>query len=545
MATPNVQTDAMGNFGMAPGATPAPVAPVEPQAVTDARANPLYIGSTNFGNLQKQYTPYQIEQATTRDAAGNIFWKQGAEISKIPAAPPKFAAPTVAPTPSTNNLQTTTTAPVETITTPTPVTAQDQFAAGQSEAAKTYLTGIQSTLDGLLAKQQAMETAAKTAAQAQVDATKGKISAMADSTAAQDTLKATRDMFQVTQTITALNEVRTRIADATAALDQGIIHEESQPVRMQLLTGRASALKKQGLAHLGALQATSEILKGNIELAQAYASDSIAAIKVDNDQRRTALTTLLNLENDNLIKLSAEEKSTIDSRMKLLENESSRIDKQKDEIMNLATNYPLAFTQGSVLLTDTPEQAIAKMASFMSEEQKLDLEQKRLELSKTKAEIAKTNRTGTGGGTSTTGTPLTEEIADVIANLQSQNFSQTDIRAAIYKMYGGKFKKQTELASILDNILQGTQTPNTPVEEQRNRVLLKQQDLENKGVLKLDVLTGLYTRSSNGADIEAAANAGEITWTGEGWMDKYKNNIPDPSTISYTKNRWFGDDVKY
>jgi hypothetical protein len=231
--------------------------------------------------------------------------------------------------------------------------------------------------------------------------------------------------------------------------------------------------------------------------------------------------------------------------MKLLENESSRIDKQKDEIMNLATNYPLAFTQGSVLLTDTPEQAIAKMVSFMSEEQKLDLEQKRLELSKTKAEIAKVNRMGTGGGTSTTGTPLTEEIADVIANLQSQNFSQTDIRAAIYKMYGGKFKKQTELASILDNILQGTQTPNTPVEEQRNRVLLKQQDLENKGVLKLDVLTGLYTRSSNGADIEAAANAGEITWTGEGWMDKYKNNIPDPSTISYTKNRWFGDDVKY
>lgn len=401
MATPITQTDSMGNFGMPSGSMPPTTAPIELQAVTDARANPLYIGSTNFGNLQKQYTPYQIEQSTMRDATGNIFWKQGADISKIPAAPPKFVAPTVAPTPSTNNLQTTTTAPVETITTPTPVTAQDQFAAGQSEAAKTYLTGIQSTLDGLLAKQQAMETAAKTAAQAQVDATKGKISAMADSTAAQDTLKATRDMFQVTQTITALNEVRTRIADATAALDQGIIHEESQPVRMQLLTGRASALKKQGLAHLGALQATSEILKGNIELAQAYASDSIAAIKVDNDQRRTALTTLLNLENDNLIKLSAEEKSTIDSRMKLLENESSRIDKQKDEIMNLATQYPLAFTQGSVLLTDTPEQAIAKMASFMSEEQKLDLEQKRLDIAKTKADIAKTNRTGTGSGSGT------------------------------------------------------------------------------------------------------------------------------------------------
>lgn len=450
MATPNVQTDAMGNFGMAPGAAAAPVAPVEPQAVTDARANPLYIGSTNFGNLQKQYTPYQIEQATTRDATGNIFWKQGAEISKIPAAPPKFAAPTVAPTPSTNNLQTTTTAPVETITTPTPVTAQDQFAAGQSEAAKTYLTGIQSTLDGLLAKQQAMETAAKTAAQAQVDATKGKISAMADSTAAQDTLKATRDMFQVTQTITALNEVRTRIADATAALDQGIIHEESQPVRMQLLTGRASALKKQGLAHLGALQATSEILKGNIELAQAYATDSIAAIKVDNDQRRTALTTLLNLENDNLIKLSKEEKDTIDSRMKLLENESSRIDKQKDEIMNLATKYPLAFTQGSVLLTDTPEQAIAKMVSFMSEEQKLDLEQKRLELTKTKAEIAKTNRTGTGTGSGVAGTGLTLFSADDQAIINAGFAAGKSLQTIINDLGGPSVFSKKQLDSLQD-----------------------------------------------------------------------------------------------
>ena len=435
---------------MAPGAAAAPVAPVEPQAVTDARANPLYIGSTNFGNLQKQYTPYQIEQATTRDATGNIFWKQGAEISKIPAAPPKFAAPTVAPTPSTNNLQTTTTAPVETITTPTPVTAQDQFAAGQSEAAKTYLTGIQSTLDGLLAKQQAMETAAKTAAQAQVDATKGKISAMADSTAAQDTLKATRDMFQVTQTITALNEVRTRIADATAALDQGIIHEESQPVRMQLLTGRASALKKQGLAHLGALQATSEILKGNIELAQAYATDSIAAIKVDNDQRRTALTTLLNLENDNLIKLSKEEKDTIDSRMKLLENESSRIDKQKDEIMNLATKYPLAFTQGSVLLTDTPEQAIAKMVSFMSEEQKLDLEQKRLELTKTKAEIAKTNRTGTGTGSGVAGTGLTLFSADDQAIINAGFAAGKSLQTIINDLGGPSVFSKKQLDSLQD-----------------------------------------------------------------------------------------------
>lgn len=465
MATPNVQTDAMGNFGMAPSAAPVSPPTPEPQQVTDARANPLYIGSTNFGNLQKQYTPYQIEQTTTRDASGNIFWKQGADIAKVPAAPPKFTAPAVAPTPSTNNLQATTTAPVETITTPTPVTAQDQFAAGQSEAAKTYLTGIQSTLDGLLAKQQAMETAQKNAAQAQVDATKGKISAMADSTAAQDTLKATRDMFQVSQTINALNEVRTRIADATAALDQGIIHEESQPVRMQLLTGRASALKKQGLAHLGALQATAEIMKGNIELAQAYANDSIAAIKVDNDQRRTALTTLLNLENDNLIKLSADEKKTIDERMKLLEDESARIDKQKDEIMDLATKYPLAFTQGSVLLTDTPEQAIAKMAQFMSEEQKIELEQKRLDLAKTKAEIAKIGRTGTGTGgvagdmVGETGLPIVEEIAGMVADLRSKNFSQDDIRASVYEIYGGKFKKLSDLASVLDNVFQGASKP--------------------------------------------------------------------------------------
>lgn len=51
------------------------------------KTNPLYIGTTNWGKLQKQYTPYQLEQATIRTKNG-IYWNQEKNIGEIPAVDP-------------------------------------------------------------------------------------------------------------------------------------------------------------------------------------------------------------------------------------------------------------------------------------------------------------------------------------------------------------------------------------------------------------------------------------------------------------------------
>lgn len=52
------------------------------------QANPLYIGSSNWSELQKKYTPYQLEQSTIRTNSG-IYWNQNVNVSEVPKKSPE------------------------------------------------------------------------------------------------------------------------------------------------------------------------------------------------------------------------------------------------------------------------------------------------------------------------------------------------------------------------------------------------------------------------------------------------------------------------
>ena len=491
--------------------TPPP--PNDPASKSGARANELYIGPTNFSNLQKQYTPYQLEQATVRDASGNISWKQGVDISKVPTAPPTtpFTPPATPPPATTDNVSGTATATAPTVTKDT--SPMDAFALAQSEAAKTYLTGIKSAMDGLLAKQQEMETAAKKAAEEKVNTLKGRLTSILDTTASQDALKADRELFKVKQSIETLGVINQKIADASAALDQGILYEQNQPVRMALLTGRSAALQRQGIASIGALKMSAEVVKNNLDLARVYADDTIAAIKQDNAERRSALNTLLDLENANLVKLSADEKATITQRQKLLDDESNAIEKRKDDLFDLASKYPHAFAQGGATFMDTREQALAKMLPTMSTEEKqkydLEIQQKQLDLLKTKADIAKAGRTGTGGGGGGTGGALVEKIANDVELLKGaidpatgKPYTPDKIRTELLKEYGGQMKL-TELNSVVDQTLQG-QKSSTDVAAVRDEWV-------KQGLLHIDPTSSSgYAPTTNAQQIREAISAGLV-----------------------------------
>lgn len=431
------------------GSTPVPVVnpsipktaeyPNDPATMSGARANPLYLGPTNFSTIQKQYTPYQIEQATTRDASGNIFWKQGVDINKVPTTAPAapFKAPVVAPTPTAGNLPASSTSADANVT--KSGSPMDAFAVAQSQASQAYLTGIQSTIDGLLAKQQEMQTAAKAEAEGEMNSLKGRLkSIMNGSNQAQSALDSSRALFKVEESIKTLGTIQQKIADAASALNQGILFEEGRPVRMQLLTGRSSELKKQGIATIGALQATAEVVKGNIDLARSYASDTIAAIKQDNAEKTQALNTLLNLANDSLIRLDDQERETIDRRMSLLDDESKRLDEQKDQLMDLAVKYPSAFATGGVAFTDSPEAALAKMLPTMSaqeqEQYKLDIAQKQATLAKTKA--AGSGGAGGAAGNAILGGAFDNDMLEYIDYLFAQNTPLDEV----IKQLGGPTK---------------------------------------------------------------------------------------------------------
>lgn len=429
-----------------------PLPPNDPASVSGARNSPLYIGPTNFSTIQKQYTPYQIEQATTRDSSGNIFWKQGVNISDIPASAPLKAPETVAPLPATAP---TTTTPA--VTAPPSVGPADYQA--RNVAAGQYLTGIAKTIDDLNATRESLINAQKEAEQKKVDSLSNRLLGLSTSTARADKLQADRDLFKVTEQIQNLATIQSRIADAQSALNQGLIFEEGRPVRMSLLTGRSAELQKQGLAQIQSLQTTAEIVKGNIEMARAYASDSQAALSADINDQRDALNTLLDLHNKNLVDLKDEEKAIIKDRMASLSKQQDDLKANKDQIFDLAVKYPSAFTKGGVTFLDDPQTALQKMLPTMSAQEQ---EQYNLDLQTKQAALAKAKKTGSGGsgGGSGENSSTIQSIASSIQSLRDLGYNEGEIRSAIYQEYGGSMKT-TELNSIVDNIFQGGMKPET------------------------------------------------------------------------------------
>lgn len=451
-----------------------PLPPNDPASLRGSRESEFYIGPTNFSKIQQKYTPYQIEQATTRNANGDIFWNPNVDINTIPPSRNGTAGMTTPkPEPLPTGQATTTSTSMSS-------SASTDFTRAQGEASQRYLTGIQSTIDGLLAKQQEMQAQAKAESEAKVGGLMDRLRANLDGSQYQKSLARDRQLFEVQKNINTLNTIRTRLADATAALEQGLIYEESRPVRMALLVGRSAELKKQGIAQINALQGAAEVVKGNIELARAYADDSIAAIKADNAEKNAALNTLLDLENAKLIRLTDDEKDTIAERRKLLQDEAKRLDDNREKMFDLAIKFPSAFASSGATFADNPEEAMQKMIPKMAADEKELLD---LEIAQKRATLAKTKSSGSGGG-SGGGSAAENNIYEAVAYLQSQRkedgtpYSEEEIR----QLVGSRFQssmKRTDLVAYIENALKGGGSDRTPEQQLKDaasqELLSKQQ----------------------------------------------------------------------
>lgn len=477
--------------GLATTPTPAP-APVDPNAASIAKygtplppndpatlnggraaTGDLYIGPTNFAEIQKKYTPYQIERATQRDANGNISWRQGVDINSIPrsGAGTSMTPPTVG-TPAATDVMS---GSGPSTTSLTSTGNESDLSMSMSANAKQYLTGIDLALDNITKQQQAITEREKATAEAGRGGAIDKIKGFFDSTSNQDALAAAREKYQVDQNFETLQDIRTKIATATNALEQGLIYEGDRPVRMAAMQGRTATLQKQGQATIGSLKMAAEIVQGNLTFAKMYADDTIAALKQDNLDQLNAADTLLGLYNDDLIRLDEKETDQLNYRKKLLEDENARLDKNKDAVLSLAEQYPQSFTKAGVTFLDTPEEAMQKMLPLLSERERMDLEAQQLSLEGARlANVKKASGGGgSGSGSTTTEGSVRSEISSYIQYLMApvseggQGMSAFQARQNALTEYGGTNLKTTELTSIIDNALQGSPSdkPLTPEEQ--------------------------------------------------------------------------------
>lgn len=246
----------------------------------------------------------------------------------------------------------------------------------------------QLAIDQLKAQLQESATRKKEAAQAQVDQYGKKLNKIVDSTATQDAFNEGIEEYKVKENLRLYSEIQQRIVDTQSALETGLIYEKDRPARMKFITGAESTLKQQGLATIGALQGTASVIKGNIEIAKSIIDSTISAINTDNERSFKALTTLLDLANNDLVSLTKEEKEIIDSRISSIETAATDLQAKRDSAIELMTKFPRAYHNGGVTLLDSYETALQKMLPVMAAD----------ETAKFEADLAAKNRVGTEGG---------------------------------------------------------------------------------------------------------------------------------------------------
>ena len=242
-----------------------------------------------------------------------------------------------------------------------------------SSVAKTVFEGNKLALDNLRAQQAADIKAKQDAEQAKVNDITGRLNTITTSTQLQDKLEEINRQFDIPNKINMLTDISNRIVQAQDALNVGLAYEQDRPARLQLVSGRLNTLKTQGLATIGALQGAASVIQGNINLARSYAGQTLDAIKDDNTRSINALNTLLDLHNNNLLKLNEQEKSNVEDRLKSLTDQIDQLDKDRDDIQEYMTQYPSAFLKGGVTLTDTKDEALKKMLPYLAKIEELKL----------------------------------------------------------------------------------------------------------------------------------------------------------------------------
>jgi len=336
------------------------------------------------GSIQTVYGDPSTFAATAKSLGGIL------DTAVTPPVPVTVAAPGANPLPGQQTNPANYSSPIPPSISSGPISTSDLTRAGNlpdaatlaeskttlapslsdmtTKVAGTTLDATGKAIDTLQATRQAAIDEKIKNEQAASDAAAKGISANLGSTAAQDALKAVNTKFGVDETIASLTAIKTQIVSAQEALNMGLIYEQDRPIREQLILGRSASLQKQGLATIGALQATAQVLQGNIDLAKTYADATISAINTDNKTQNDALTTLLDLHTKNLVTLTADEKSLVDDRIKALTDQAKTIEDSKTAVTDLMTTHPVAFQKAGVTFLDTKETALRKMLPYLASE---------------------------------------------------------------------------------------------------------------------------------------------------------------------------------
>lgn len=246
-------------------------------------------------------------------------------------------------------------------------TAEDQaFKQAIADTTNSYLSGLDQQIAQLNNQYLSIIQKQEQAKQAEVDRlTAGYESA--GNISLYDTQKDLLERFQVEANIELYKDLQTKAVDAAKMVQDGIDGLDTATYLTSVVSGRQNQLYKQGLNVITSLNATAEIVKGNIDIASGYVDSLISTLEKDRTTKLSVLGGLIDLHNADLINLKQDEKDIVEKQMALLEKEATQIQKNKDDIISMYNTNPYVAYKAGVYFTDTTDEALEKVAKFINE----------------------------------------------------------------------------------------------------------------------------------------------------------------------------------
>jgi hypothetical protein len=336
-------------------ATSAPTAPAKPD-------KDLYIGETNWAKLQKEYTPYQLEQSTMRIASGkgynDIYWDPNKNIADIPTQLSTSQIGTPTPTTTTTPTSTPTSTPtqedeeINQVNTAPFVSMLDTTTKGTEKAIESILTPTP-TESKIEPKVEDIEKDYEQYQQKPAD------------------FQAELDKYGFQPNVDELQKLMPQIAAVKAEYDNLALQVQNQPISSRIIGGTMDRLQRQKAVELGGLSAMAQAYQGNIDMAMNIAQKTVdikyeAVDKVIESQMFQLSEIYNQLDRDEKRKADALN-IALNERERLINDEKLQ-DQGIYEIMLLASqNGADNEVLQNIMKSENPKQAIINAGGFISQ----------------------------------------------------------------------------------------------------------------------------------------------------------------------------------
>jgi len=187
-------------------------------------------------------------------------------------------------------------------------------------------------------------------------------------TSTQDALNAVLEQFQITQKMQALNDIKEQMLKKQEALSLGVQQEEDRIAPMTIIGRRQQKLRDQTAGELSALAVAGQVLQDDLTMAQALADMSFQAMQQDKQNQISAFEFLLSMNNQEVIRLRADEKEAINTQISLIREQVAKAEANQDQVFSMIASNPIAAQKGGVSFTDTREEALVKMTPYLGTE---------------------------------------------------------------------------------------------------------------------------------------------------------------------------------